>query len=388
MSDPASGLPEGRIFAGYFDGTTAARHAVLIQPAQDGLALVIERADGAAGPVRWPFDRLRALTDQSGGHDLTLTLSGQSEDGAPRDLARLVVSDSQAIAWFRRTRPSLFQRDLPRGVFRRVALWLVAAAAAVVLMLFVILPRLADVLASHLPAATEARFGRAIIAEISDFLGTGGKDSLECKGKAGLAALEKLKTRLTARENIGYEINLVVLDHEMVNAFAIPGGNIVILRGLLTKAHGPDDVAGVLAHELGHVAHRDPTRLMLRAAGSAGILSLVLGDITGGAILTLAGDQLLQATYSREAEAAADDFAFGLMNRSGISSVPFADFFERMAEETDIMPEFMASHPRSANRAKHARANAGYARGAGLSFSPALNDADWLALKSICQSPG
>ena len=345
--------------------------------------MLLERTDEAGAQILWPLERLRALTDQSGKDQLILTLLSESGDETPREPARLVVSDPDAIAWFRQTRPGLFRRDVRRGTFRRVALWLGGAAAAVLLMLFVILPRLTETLAARIPADTEARFGRAMIAQVESFLGAANFGSLDCKGVAGVAALDRLKARLTTDQDIGYDIELLVLDHDMVNAFALPGGHIVILKGLLSEAKSPDDVAGVLSQELGHVARRDPIRLTLRAAGSAGILSLLLGDVTGGTIIALAGDHLMQASYTREAEAAADDYAFALLDDAQISSEPFAGFFDRIAGDTDVIPKYLSSHPLSADRAEKARRNAEAASGAPQ--KPALSPADWAALQGICE---
>jgi predicted Zn-dependent protease len=103
----------------------------------------------------------------------------------------------------------------------------------------------------------------------------------------------------------------------MVNAFALPGGHIIVMRGLIEMAQTPEHLAAVLAHELGHVAQRDPILQALRAAGTAGLLSLVLGDATGGTVLALAGETLISAKNSRAVEARADDFALAQLAAGG-----------------------------------------------------------------------
>lgn len=377
-------VPDAPVPAILFDGISAARNEVMIAPSIDGLSLKIWRTDGSSPFLNWSFDRLRALQDQSSDERLVLMLMADTTDETPRDPARLVITDRPAIAWMRRTRPGLFRNDLRSGTFRRIALWLSAAAASVLLMLFVILPGLADRLAGWISPETEAEVGRAMLTQVSNFLGATDMRDIECRGTAGEQALLHLQDRLTKDQNIGYDIQLRVMNHEMVNAFALPGGQVIILRGHLDEANSPDEVAGVLAHEIGHVAHRDPTRLMLRAAGSAGLLSMILGDVTGGTLIAIAGDQLMQASYTRDAEANADTFAFGLMTRARISSDGLADFFTRIAAMTDGVPEFLSSHPLSADRAARAHANAEAERTSGLDLSPALSASDWAALKGIC----
>ncbi|MGB7270558.1 MAG: M48 family metallopeptidase [Albidovulum sp.] len=371
--------PEGPVAATFFDGQSARRWPAWIEPSQDGLWLIISR-DGAES-LRWPLDRLRALEGQSNPGELTITLLAQTEDEAPRDPARLIVTDPAAVAWLRRTRPGLMRRDMRPGTFRKVAFWLGGAAAAIVLMLFVILPNLANLMADHLPVKAEVAFGKSVMKQIQWFVSDDDETDLTCTDPAGLAALAKLNARLVGDRDLGYDLQISVFDHKMVNAFAVPGGQIVIFRGLLDEASSADEVAGVLGHEIGHVVARDPTRLSLRAAGSAGILSIALGDISGGAGLALAADHLLQTSYTREAEAAADIFALGLLNDARISSAGMAAFFDRIAALTDGMPEYLSSHPLSGGRAEAARNNAAGQNG----HIPALTPADWQALRHICK---
>lgn len=112
--------------------------------------------------------------------------------------------------------------------------------------------------------------------------------------------------RLMGDRETDYDLNVRVVNHSMINAFAVPGGHMVFMNGLIQPAESPQEVAAVFAHELGHVFARDPIRLTLRAAGSVGLLSLALGDATGGTIIAIAADQALTSSYTRRAEAAAD----------------------------------------------------------------------------------
>ncbi|MCV2870595.1 M48 family metallopeptidase [Defluviimonas sp. WL0002] len=370
--------PEGQVPAVFYDGTTARRHPVLIAPTQDrlGLAVLFDAPD--LTPVVWPFDRIRALADQSNPASLTLTLYADSTDESPRDPARLFVSDPGAVAWLRRTRPSLFKRDLRPGTYRKVALWLAGAAGAVAMMLFVILPGLANFLAERIPLEQEVAFGRAVMAQV-EYLFRDGDEQMVCDDPKGRAALDRMTARLTRGQTIPYDLDVRVYNHPMPNALTAPGGQIVIFRGLLDKAASAEEVAGVLGHEIGHAVHRDPTRLTMRAAGSAGILSIVLGDVSGGTLVGIAGEHLMQAAYTRDAEEAADDYALMLLGDAGISAAPLAEFFGRIATLTDDIPEYLSSHPLGAGRAAKMRA-------AGLENADGriLDDVDWQALKRIC----
>ena len=93
------------------------------------------------------------------------------------------------------------------------------------------------------------------------------------------------------------------------NAFALPGGHIYVFQGLIDRAQSPDELAGVLAHEIGHVAHRDGTRTVLQTAGLSFLFGMMLGDFFGGGAVVIAAKTVLRSSYSRRVEAAADTYS-------------------------------------------------------------------------------
>lgn len=366
--------------AQFFDGLTAGRHDVHVALSADRMALEITGATLPA-PLRWPLMDLRALSDTSVRDRLTLTRNLPTEDEAPRDPARLVLLDADSIAWMHRTRPGLFKADLHPGTWKKLLTYAGGAVAATLLMLFVILPALADTLARIIPVEREQAFGKTVTAQMERLLGGSSLGALRCDAPAGEAALQKMLARLTDGQEMLYDIELQVFDHDLINAFAAPGGQVVILNGLLQEAQGPDEVAGVLAHEIGHVESRDATRHALRTAGSAGLLSMILGDFTGGAAIALVGERLITASYTREAEAAADLFALRMLDAARIDAGGFARFFDTLDGIGIELPAYLATHPVTTERATQAR---DFARGQGAT-SPVLTEAEWQALKGICQ---
>jgi Zn-dependent protease with chaperone function len=152
--------------------------------------------------------------------------------------------------------------------------------AAVALQIGVLIPLLADNLAGFIPAEGERALGAATFGHIREALDETGLNPLAvCDTPEGGAALTDLVTRLGPDGGFDPAVTVAVLDHDMINAFALPGGFVVIFRGLIDAADGPDEVAAVLAHEIGHVVSRDPTRHALRSAGSIGVLGLLFGDL-------------------------------------------------------------------------------------------------------------
>ena len=137
-----------------------------------------------------------------------------------------------------------------------------------------------------------------------------------------------------------------VLSSALPNAFALPGGKIYVLDGLLQRARNPDEVAGVIAHELGHVHHRDNMRKVIQTGGTSFLIGLLFGDVLGGGAMIFAARSLLDASYSREAERNADLFAIEVMHKLGRSPRPMGELLFRItgAEATKTVT-ILTSHP-------------------------------------------
>jgi Zn-dependent protease with chaperone function len=141
------------------------------------------------------------------------------------------------------------------------------------------------------------------------------------------------------------------------NAFALPGGDIVITDELLELlADEPDAVMTVLAHEVGHVRHRHGLRLMLRAGAVSIVASVIVGDFS--ALLASAPALLASNAYSRDNEREADLYGRELARAGGADTSRMAAFFERLAKKhqatVDSNPLAIAisSHPADEERVR------------------------------------
>ena len=164
-----------------------------------------------------------------------------------------------------------------------------------------------------------------------------------------------------------------------VNAITLPGGRIYVFDGLLAKASSVDEVAGVLGHEIGHVAHRDGTKSVLETAGLSLLFGMLLGDFTGGGAVIIAARTVLQTAYSRTAEAAADEFGARLMYKVGGDPQAIGAFLLRISGTAAVMPHFLLDHPAAQERADAIAKIAQPSPMAAL-----LSPPEWEALKSIC----
>ena len=369
---------EGR----YFDGETGLRLDVFVQVDPETSSLDLNHPEVPLDRQHWRFDQLRALRDEAREGVLTMTLRADtSDDSALIDLPRLTIRDAGAIALLTRVCPDLFKRDLPKGTAWRVTSRIGMAVGAIALMIFVIIPAMAGTMATLIPIERETAWGKSVVAQMERFFGGDNLGELRCTNEAGLAALDTMVERLTSQTNVAYDLNVSVFDHGMVNAFAAPGGQVVLMRGLIEKAETAEEVAAVLGHEIGHVEHRDATRNTLRAAGSAGILSMVLGDFTGGSAAVIIAETMLSTSYTREAEAEADVYAMDMLNNAGVSADGMAVFFDGLSDLGGLeLPEYLSSHPATDLRANAAR---NFAAEQG-DTSPILTDAEWQALRGVC----
>ena len=362
--------------ARYFDGLSSQRRQVFVSLDVERGRLIIHDSSGAELDI-WPLEALRLLRDDAGGG--LILCSGAADSGE----ARIILSNARAIAAVKAACPNLTKVTVTGRTWGKIVAWVGASAAALALMIFVIVPALAGQLAVFIPPEREARVGSAVLRQIERLFSEQEAGAWSCTNYEGQKALEQMVQALQQGQEFPYPIQVGVVDHEMVNAFALPGGHIIVMRGLIEMAQTPEHLAAVLAHELGHVAQRDPILQALRAAGTAGLLSLVLGDATGGTVLALAGETFIAAKNSRAVEARADDFALAQLAKAGVSPEALAEFFELLlAEMGDPVFDmgWISTHPLSAARAAHARAAVQTTR----SYKKTVSSEEWQAIKQIC----
>jgi Zn-dependent protease with chaperone function len=136
----------------------------------------------------------------------------------------------------------------------------------------------------------------------------------------------------------------------------------------------------VLAHELGHLKHRDSTRNLIYNGGTSFLIGLLFGDITGSGALIFASHSLVSASYSREAEENADTFSIDVMHRLGRSPKAMGELMFRVTgKEVDKTLSILSSHPLTEDRlARMSREDRPASR------PPLLTAEEWRSLKSIC----
>jgi Zn-dependent protease with chaperone function len=346
----------------YFDGLTNRRQLVTIAFVNQ---LTIRSDDNF---VSWPYVDIRRVDSPAG----ILRISCLS--AAP--LARLEIREPALAAELISRCAEIDEHQLDRGAVVRIVGWSLAAAASIIALVLFVVPLAADHLTPLVPQAMERHLGDAAELQLKAVFG-----NKVCKGAAGQAAFAKLVDALRAPAGLDATVASQVLDTPIPNAFALPGGRFYLLSGLLAKARDPDEIAGVLAHELGHLKHRDNLREVIHNGGSSFLIGLLFGDITGAGAMIFASRAVVSASYSRDAEHDADSFAIDVMHKLGRPTRPMGELMFRVTgKEGDKRPSILASHPLSEDRLQRMRAE-----DLPPSGPPLLSADEWDALKAICK---
>jgi Zn-dependent protease with chaperone function len=348
----------------YFDGMSSRRHSVNlrfgnwleIHVSPDTVIqwsyLDIRRADGPAGTLRLSY------------------LTGPA-------LARLEIRDAATTAELISRCERLDENVPGRHSVSAIVGWSLAAAVSIVGVVLFGVPLAADRLAPLVPEAFERRLGDVAERQVKTLFG--GKT---CDNAAGQTAFDKLVKAVRESASLDTSIQAAVLSTPVPNAFALPGGKVYVFNGLLAKAENADEIAGILAHEFGHLKHRDHMRSLIYNGGTSFLIGLLFGDVTGSGALIFASRSLVTASHSREAEQNADTFAIDVMHRLGRPTKGMGELMFRVTgKEVDKSLSILSSHPLTEDRLQ--RMSEEDRPPSGL---PLLTAQEWASLKSICTS--
>ena len=333
----------------WFDGQVAAERQVLVEPGPRGLTLTGE--DGTAQEVA-----LESLV-RLGGDAARLRLGHREIDGW-----RLILVEpfDPTVTGGLPRRPG----SLAPATSRRTMVLLIGLCLTVTVLvgLLILAPQ---AIASHMPMAWERKLGSAFGLPVG---------LVRCEDPGAQAALDHMVDRLdpTARKD-GLTIELTDLD--VANAAALPGGRMIILKGLFQEVDHSDAIAGIVAHEIAHVRRRHVAAAMVRELGLGTVVTL----LGGGAVASNAGG-LLSLKFSRSAETEADADAIAMLKRAGIDPRPTAAAFEEFRQMEGEWPEWLGDHPGSAGRAQ--RFTASY--DSRQPYRPALSADETRALLAAC----
>jgi Zn-dependent protease with chaperone function len=152
-------------------------------------------------------------------------------------------------------------------------------------------------------------------------------------------------------QNKNYNFKFYIVKDNEVNAFALPGGHVIVNTGLIEKSDSYQEVAGVIAHELQHVYQRHGLEKIINRVGISFTIMMLLGDI--GGVIDAIGGELISLKFSRNEESEADKLGLELMYKSGIEPQGMVDFFKKLEsinKDMSNLPDFISTHPNTKQR--------------------------------------
>lgn len=333
-----------------------------------GLALSTSEGDSF-----WAWDSVRLRAGSfGGGVQLEETTSG----------SLLSFSDDAVLAAFRVHAPQ--RAPGPAGAAARRAthplVLLGASAVALVVAAWLALPFLAASAARRVPVTWEEQFGEAVV-------GTVAPEARRVRDPRIAAPIEALVARLAAAQASPYRFRVVVSSDSAVNAFAAPGGWIVVNEGLIRLAANGDELAGVLAHEMEHVRLRHVTVSLFRQLSLQLLLAVVLGE-AGSVAGNGAGvaSRLSGLAFSRGAELEADAGAATMLRDARLDPAAMIAILERMRTRAGDAPfEMLSTHPATSARTEALRSR--IARLPAGDTMPAMTPSVWRSLEEAAASP-
>ena len=353
--------------AQFFDGRSAVTQQVQIELLPDGISI----AGPATEARRWSFDGLDLANPLQAGQPLRLkhTIEPAARLNVPLGLARDQILE----------RAEHLSSGFHPGRAMRFAAIVIIGLALVAGAGYLLLNVAPQQVARMMPLTW-----RDQLADITEksFI----KDTKQCTNAAGVKALTEIAGQVRNSIEDPPDFSIRVFNFPFVNAFALPNGRIVLTGKLIQEADGPDEVAGVIAHELGHTAHMHPEAALVRNIGLQLLINVATGGSGGDTLGGLAG-LLAVLQYSRNAEREADTYAVDLLTRGNIDPKGLRNFFEKLnKKETKILTgrlenlsNMLSTHPGTEERIEFIKP---LPPGQGRQV---ISDETWKQLRKICK---
>ena len=224
-------------------------------------------------------------------------------------------------------------------------------------------------LARMVPFQTEKKMAAAI---------SFGESASACDRGEGARVLKKLVERLypLMPDDAEFQITVTAVHNHEVNAYATLGGQVYLNQGLIEQAESPEEIAGVLAHEIEHVRRRHVLENLFVRLGTWGAMQMVFGDAPSTADMA---QMILALRYGRTQEHEADQGGLERLAQAEVDARGFLGFFERMQERAPSKLDFLSDHPSDESRAELAKTYLG------RKSRPVLDAGEWQALRNVCR---
>ena len=291
----------------------------------------------------------------------------------------LEISGAEFPVYFERSYPSIKIKQTDISVFqntgnRAIVLIILGVLGIILLAYFVFIPFVAEQVAKRIPMRYEIAMGDKMFEQLSN--------SFDVDSEQTILA-NSFFHQLKIPES--YPVNITVVHSEISNAFAFPGGHIVVHDNMFKLMKSKEEFAALLCHEYSHIEQRHITRSLFRNLGTYLVISLLLSDVNGiMAVLLENADNLKSLSYSRKLEQEADEKGLQLMNLAAQNPEGMIQLFkhlEKANEGSPEIPEYLSTHPMLEGRMKNIKQ---LSKNSVISVSTNLElDATWKKLKAL-----
>lgn len=355
--------------ARYADGRAAILHDAECHIGSDALTISV----GETTHV-WPYAELARTDDQNG----VIAFKCKPDTG------ERITFGAEAGDTLKAAAPALF---LPRaqGVESRWVVGSVVAGAWALAATFLFgVPMAAEPIAAIMPAAYRSQISDVSWSQINA-LTEYCDDAEEAE-----TVLNRVADNMMARAGVTHRdqiwITIVNTDTQLPdtpfpNALALPDDSVIVTDDLIAMAEDPDEIIGVLAHEIAHVERNHVMKGVIRQIGAGIFFDVVVGGAGAGQAIAIASMNLSGLRYTRGDEEDADARGLDYLDAAGINTGGLATLFDRISElqqEAGEIPTMLSTHPATAARAAAARARAR------PGLAPSMSDADWQIVRRAC----
>ena len=317
----------------YFDGLTSSEHEATINPSLQRLGIIISDPYGRPKFLDWDLEDIEIEYNEFAKR---VKLENKTE---PRKRIELELSEFLSI---QDQLPKNLRLGIRSNGLRKI--WLFGAISLFIIgflifSYFVMLPYFAEKVAINFPQSYERKLGLSVFESMESDLNIDSTKSHDLQ---------------LFFNGLGYDesknVQVFYSKTNDINAFAIPGGFIVVNEGLINSMNNYKELQGVLAHEFIHIKHRHSLRILFRSLSSYLAISLVFGDINGIlAILIQNSNELRSLSYSRTMETEADINGAELMVEKGFDPHGMIELMETLKSHTPNIEnevfKYLATHP-------------------------------------------
>jgi len=349
----------------YFDGVSAKEYVANVEMQPD--CWIITLADTQETFV-WNIREIAVLTVAA--NEVTCRY-GKYPEQLLTSRSLLFVRDVEQLI-----NNKVFKSDTSffiRKSTKNIAFFFTGVVAFCILFYTIILPWSAAFLAAKLPYSYQQEMGTSILNSLVD------------SADIDVALTEKMNDFAKQIDfKTEHELNIIVVNGYELNAFAVPGSNIVVYKRMVEEIPSAEALAALLAHEVAHEKKKHVIQSMARSIAGYLLISVVLNDVSGiAAVFVENASSLSQLKYSRSLEQEADKEGLAILANNRIDQRGFVELFQLLKkEDSQVNVSMLSTHPLTEDRLKYAKKIAGQQRN--IAKNEALNSS-FLLMKKVVE---